>query len=143
MRRLQPTELAPIRAALGELAARSGAARDDHRLHALLLVGLGHSCYEVAGWFGDHPRTIERWVRAYLADGIVGVCRPRAPGRHGLLDPTARMRLERDLHVLPPALGYSQARWSGKLLLRHLQDRYGVRLSLRQCQRMLHVLGGA
>ena len=33
--------------------------------------------------------------------------------------------------------------WCGKLLARHIECRYGLRVSLRQCQRWLHEHGPA
>ena len=49
---------ATLRAALTELCAEGAELRLAHRLHALLLVSLGRSCQEVAGWFGENPRTV-------------------------------------------------------------------------------------
>ena len=34
--------------------------------------------------------------------------------------------------------GYREESWNGKLLSQHLEDRYAVPISVRQCQRLLH-----
>lgn len=52
-----------------------------HRLHCLLLIAEGRSCYEVARWFGEDPRTIERWVHALDWYGIEGLREHHAGGR--------------------------------------------------------------
>lgn len=140
MRRLQPGETAPIRAALGQILSHDREAQFSHRLHVVLLVGLGFSCYEVAGWFGEHPRTIERWVAAYEHQGLPGLCHHPHSGRPGLLSPLQLTRLTGELRAGPAGLGYPQPRWTGKLLARHLERCYGKSVGVRQCQRLLRHL---
>lgn len=137
MRRLEIDEVVPLRAALEELAQRNDALRLAHRLHALLLVGLGHSCAEVAGWFGEHPRTIERWVHSYLSCGVGALRSTPSHGRRPALAQPQLLQLGQELACMPMQFGYRHRRWSGKLLQRHLDEHYGVRLGLRQCQRLL------
>jgi hypothetical protein len=45
-----------------------------------------------------------------------------------------------DLQKPPRVYGYSELKWSGKLLVQHLERRYGIKLSLRQCQRIVSQL---
>lgn len=140
MHKLEPGETAPIRAALGQILLHNREARFGHRLHVVLLVSLGFSCYEVAGWFGEHPRTVERWVAAYEAEGLTGLCRPLHAGRPGLLSPLQLGRLAGELRAPPAASGYEQVHWSGKLLARHIEQCYGRNVGIRQCQRLLRSL---
>ena len=137
VQKLKPADLTPLRAALAELWLRGGELRRMHRLHVLLLVSLGRSCYEVAAWFGENPRTIERWVQRYEAQGLEGLQDHHHGGRPSKLSAEQAPRLEQQLRQAPPLLGYGQARWSGKLLCRHLEEHYGLRFSLRQCQRLM------
>ena len=51
---------ATVKAALWHEGEHSPQSRFVHRLHCLLLVGTGQSCYQVAKVFGDDPRSIER-----------------------------------------------------------------------------------
>lgn len=141
MRRLHPQIDAALRAAVTGAAHGSDELRRVHRLHAVLLVSVGRSCYEVAQWFGEHPRSIERWVHAYELHGVDGL-----RGRHGAGRPTRltlrqRQQLGLELAAEPACSGYAQLRWSGKLLARHLARRYGVQLSPRSCQRLIRQLG--
>jgi transposase len=137
MHRLQPSTEVELRAAMSCAARRSGEARFVHRLHAVLLVSLGRSCYEVARWFGESPRTVERWVHAYEQRGDGGLHELQRAGRPARLTPQQASQLALDLARGPRACGFAQSSWSGKLVLRHLQSRYSVRLSLRHCQRLL------
>ena len=109
-----------------------------HRLHCVLLIGEGRSCYEVARWFGENPRTIERWIHVLELHGIEGLRVHHGGGRPTKLTGEHAQRLALDLHEAPRVLGYRESEWSGKLLTQHIEGSYGVKLSTRQCQRMLH-----
>ena len=111
-----------------------------HELHCVLLVGLGRSCHEVAGWFGDSTRTIERWVGAFNRLGVVGLCAHCPAGRTPRLRAETAQRVAFELKQAPCVCGFPDARWGGRLLKQHLQARYGVTMSLRQCQRTLRRL---
>lgn len=108
-----------------------------HRLHCMLLIAEGRSCCEVALWFGKHPRTVERWVHALDLHGIEGLREHHAGGRPPALTGEQAQRLALDLQKPPGVFRYSKREWSGKLLAQHLAANCGIRLSVRQCQRML------
>jgi putative transposase len=116
-----------------------------HRLHCVLLIAEGRSCYEVARWFGEHPRTIERWVHALVLHDVEGLREHHAGGRPAKLIGEQAQRLALDLQKPPRLSGYPKREWSGKLLTQHLEGSYGLKLSVRQCQRLLRGLarGGA
>ncbi len=137
MRRLQPPIENALRAAVVSALHRSGEMRFMHRLDAVLLVSLGHSCYEVARWFGENARSVERWVHAYELHGPDGLHEHPHAGRPTQLTPQQSQHLAPELAGEPGASGYPQLRWSGKLLARHVELKYGVHLSLRHCQRLL------
>ena len=137
MKRLRPECGSAFRAALEAAGRRSEDPLLTHRLHAVLLVSLGHSCYEVASRIGQDPRTVERWVRTYETLGCEGLREHHGGGRPARLTATQRADLDRILAQDPAAQGLAQPRWSGKLLVLQLERRFGVRLSLRQCQRLL------
>lgn len=137
MHKLRPPAEEPIRASLKQALQRDGELRFIHRLHALLLVSLGRSCYEVAKWFGENPRTIERWVRAFDGHGATALTDHTHGGRQACLTASQQQQLTLELAGDPGRAGYAQPRWSGKLLALHLERHYGVRLSVRQCQRLL------
>ena len=111
-----------------------------HELHCVLLVGLGRSCHEVAGWFGDSTRTVERWVGAFNRFGVAGLWSHRPCGRAPRLMADTEQRVTFELKQPPSVCGYPDTRWGGRLLKQHLQAHYGVTMSLRQCQRTLRRL---
>ena len=137
MHRLPLPDSGLLRSALAAQVKRSRELRLMHRLHAVLLVSLGRSCYEVAHWFGQDPRSVERWVHAFVDSGAAGLRDHDRCGRPARLSTQQRLQLESELEAAPAACGYAHPLWSGKLLVRHLESHYGVTLSLRVCQRLL------
>lgn len=127
--------------ALQDEINRSEESRYDHRLHGVLLVAQGNSCYQVAEWLGQHPTTVERWVRRFEQRGMNALREAERPGRPGRLDDKTWEAIERDLRIEPRCLGHAQTLWDGKLLSHHLRSSYGIALGVRQCQRLFRAMG--
>jgi transposase len=141
MRKLQISDADLMRLAVQDEIMRSGDSRYDHRLHGVLLVCSGLSCYAVADLLGHSPRTIQSWARRFERSGFAGLQEVARPGRPGRLDEAQRRAVGQDLRRSPRELGYAQNLWDGKLLSHHLAQRFGVKLGVRQCQRMFRQLG--
>lgn len=137
MRKLAPGGVRWMRELIRASVRTSREQRYLHRLHCVLLVAEGRSCYEVARWFGEDPRTIERWVHALGDHGVEGLRERPSGGRPARLGPDQTQRLTLELRQPPRLCGYSKRSWSGALLTQHLEERYGIRLGARQCQRLL------
>lgn len=114
-----------------------------HKLHCVLLVGQGCTCHQVATWFGDTTRSVERWVSAFNDDGVVGLQWHGSHGRPPRLPHDFEQRLRCELRQTPAACGVGGPLWTGRLLEQHLAEHYGIRMSLRQCQRTLQRLGAS
>lgn len=136
MHKLQAPGTSALRAALADALRLSGQSRYLHRLHAVLLVSLGRSCYEVAGWLGADPRSVERWVHAFQTSDVAGLHDHHHGGRKCRLTQQQLDDLATELRQAPQAQGYALPSWSAKLIARHIQQRYGIELSQRQCQRL-------
>ncbi len=126
--------------ALNEARQRSADAHFLPRLHCVLLVEQGRSTQEVAQWYADDASSVARWLRQFNESGLEGLREGRKSGRPGKLGSEHRQALREDLRKPPTAFGYAQATWDGKLLATHLAARYAIRLSVRQCQRLLRQL---
>ena len=140
MKRLQVADRELMEIALRNEILRSEEARYDHRLHGVLLVCRGLSCYEVGEMFGHDPTTIQRWVRSFETRGFCGLQDQERSGRPPCLTPQQIQTVEEDLRESPRIFGYSQNLWDGKLLSHHLRQTQKVNLGVRQCQRLFHQL---
>ena len=140
MRKLEVSDTTILQATLKKEIAHHSEQRFLHRLHCVLLVGHGFSCYQVAEWFDEHPRTVERWVHYFQEYGIVGLRDEQKTGRPTKVRDDQLRQLVNDILTDPVELGYGLRTWGGKLLHVHLERCYGVKLSVRQCQRLLRQL---
>jgi len=141
MRKLEIKDQDIMRIAVQQEIVRSEVSRYDHRLHGILLVCAGFSCYEVAELFGHSPRTIQYWVKRFERSGFAGLEDIPRPGCPSRLDASTLNTIGRDLRRFPHEFGYSQNLWDGKLLSHHVEHKYGITLGVRQCQRLFHQLG--
>ena len=58
--KLESHDVAVMAEALHQEIARWEVLRDDHRVHGVLIVGLGTNCDGVMRWFGEHLTTVQR-----------------------------------------------------------------------------------
>lgn len=107
-------------------------ARQQHRLHAVLLVASGMSCRAVARLFGDSPRTIGYWVIRYRAYKNKGLFDSSPPGRPSRLTATQQVELRLAVAAAPKGAG-----WNGEAVSQFVLRRWGVVLGVRQSQRLL------
>lgn len=139
MKKLEVSNADALRSELKDMCCQTPDSRVLHRMHCILLVGHGASCYQVGALFRENPRTIERWVHQYNEYGVEGL-RDDRTGRPAKVRDDQLKQLKADIRKSPRQIGYRQPDWDGRLLRFHLEHRHGVELSLRQCQRLLHQL---
>jgi transposase len=108
MRKLRISDRDIMMIAVQQEISRSKEARYDHRLHGVLLVCRGLSCYEVGDLFGQHSTTIQRWVRSFERSGFAGLMDCARPGRSTRLTAEQWEILTQDLRKQPQDLGYAQ-----------------------------------
>lgn len=120
---------------------RSEESRYDHRLHAVLLVAQGMRCPEVARLLGDATRTIEYWVGRFEDKGLAGLTEGERSGRPGRLSAEQLEEINQVLRNTPREVGLSGTLWDGKTLSAFIQERYGIALGIRQCQRLFRQFG--
>lgn len=140
MRKLQIESAEMVRTAIQEEVTRSEESRYDHRLHGLLLLAAGHSCRDVAGLFGEDDTTVQRWVRRFERGGLRALRERKRPGRPRTLGIEQWSELQADLLKTPQEWGLAATLWDGPLLAQHVRHRFGLELSVRQCQRIFRQL---
>ncbi|HZT01031.1 MAG TPA: helix-turn-helix domain-containing protein [Steroidobacteraceae bacterium] len=141
MYKLQAERVAEIRIAIQQEIERSEESRYHHRLHGLLLLAAGHSCRQVARFFGEDDTTVQRWMRRFERGGLGALRDQRRPGRPGTLSFRQWSDLQSDLEKSPQEFGLAAELWDGSSLAKHLRYRYGVALGIRQCQRIFRQMG--
>jgi transposase len=141
MRKLEIGDAEIMKIALQQEIIRSDESRYDHRLHGVLLVSQGFSCYEVGSILGHTPKTIETWINQFNAKGFSGLQEEIRYGRPSVLNETMINKINSDLRRNPREFEYSQNLWDGKLLSHHLDHIYNVKLGVRQCQRLFNKFG--
>jgi transposase len=141
MRALTIVDSANIALELQEEIRRSEESRYDHRLHGVLLVAQGVSCPQVARLLGDSRRTVEYWVHRFEARGLAGLREGERPGRPSRLNHPQLKLVSAALRLPPQHFGLEGHLWDGKLLSAHVEQEFGVRLGVRQCQRLFRQFG--
>jgi len=137
MQRKQASSSSELRRVLHHETYRNNENHFLHRLHCVVLVSEGYCCNEVAELFGEHPRTVERWVHKVETDGIDGLKNTQKTGRPKKLSTHQRKSIKREINTPPWTIGIHKDKWTGRLLAEHIKRKYGVVLSERQCQRLL------
>ena len=141
MKRIQIEDKEIMQEAIQQEILRNEDSRYDHRLHGVLLVSKGMSCYQAGAFLGHDSTTVQRWVHDFNENGFSGLYDKERPGRPASLDPHQWEKLGKDLRKHPKIFGYNQTMWDGKLLGHHLQSHYGIEVGVRQCQRIFHKFG--
>jgi transposase len=80
-------------------------------------------------------------VTRFETHGLTGLRDGARSGRTATLNTKQWAALGRDLRRDPQAFGHVGHLWDGTLLSAHLRLRYGVRLGVRQCQRIFGRMG--
>lgn len=135
--RLELTDPQSAKRALQRGAVHSSSLRYVHRLHCIVLVAAGHSCGQVSALFGDDPRSIARWVKAFQHSGMEALREPAPRGRPAQLSEMQLRELAQALACAPCAAGQVPRLWSGERLRDEIQQRFGVSFSARHCRRLL------
>jgi transposase len=141
MRKLEVADGQIMQIAVQQEIQRSDESRYDHRLHGVLLVSHGMSCTRVAGYLGQSPVTVQRWIQRFNEKGFAGLTEGERCGRPRRISDVQWEELERALRISPRTQGYAQNLWDGKLLAHHLRVRHGVEMGVRQCQRLFRAMG--
>jgi len=141
MKPLKIADAASIVLGLQDEIRRSEESRYDHRLHGVLLVAQGMTCPEVGRVLGDAPRSVEYWVRRFEARGLAGLIEGERSGRPRRLSEPQLREVDTVLRRTPREVGLTGTLWDGKTLSAWIERRCGVRLGVRQCQRLFRQRG--
>lgn len=141
MERLKILDAETFIAAIQDEISYAPEGRYYHRLHVVLQVLKGASCYEAARIYEHSPRSVEYWVKRLKTKGLAGLREGERPGRPPKLLPNQLKEIRKHILLSPRELGYDQNIWDGPLLSYHIEKQFSVHLGIRQCQNLFYKLG--
>jgi transposase len=119
---------------------RSQEARYIHRLHGVLLVLLGFSTVKAGKVLGDPQRTVAHWVIQFRERGLDGLKDADKSGRPAIVNEVQQKALAVALTKPPREAGLNADSWTGQIISSFLYKHYKIKLSPRQCSRLLLAL---
>jgi len=141
MKKLSITRTKPNHDELVELYKIEKNSRLKERYHAIVLMHKFKNCYKVAEIMKRSDVTIQSWVKAFNMGGLKALAPKVSPGRPSRLSLEEKEELKNDVLTHPRELGYDFSNWEGKHVSKHIKNKFGVLLKVRQCQYLLHELG--
>jgi transposase len=111
------------------LRQRELSPRQRERLEMVKAAALGQDRRTIMAWSGRTARTIERWLRRFVAAGPRALADALRPGRPRRADAAYRQALETAVSTPPRTLGLSFDVWTSARLSTYLAELTGVRLA--------------
>ena len=111
------------------------------RLQIVRLAHRNRPHQEIAADLGVAPRTVQRWLNAYLDRGLDGLRPRRAPGAAPKLTPDLGPVLRRWVIDGPAKHGLDRANWTYPERADHLRKARGVRVGKSALQAFCRKLG--
>ncbi|MCI0597231.1 MAG: winged helix-turn-helix domain-containing protein, partial [candidate division Zixibacteria bacterium] len=111
------------------------------KIAALLLIVEGQRPGWIAEVLGLTRMSLTRWIKGVNRSGVKVLKDAERPGRPRRLEGWMQKELEKDLEQSPMSFGLRRVGWDGPTFVRHIENRFGVKLKVRQAQNWLHRLG--
>jgi transposase len=125
-----------------ELAFRQAADRKTRdRLQIIRLAHRGRKHRDIAADLAITPRTVQRWLNAYLDRGLDGLRPRKAKGRSSKIPAHLGEEVRRWVIQGPVKQGLDRANWTHAELADHLLKTHGVSTSRSAMQRLCRKLG--
>ena len=115
-------------------------AKYRHKVEMVNLVLSGLTPSYLSTYCGDSKRTITLWVKIGDEHGVEALKPKKPTGRPPRLTKEQKAEIRAILEEDDPKK-YGQNVWDGPALSSFIEKTYAIKLSVRQCQRLLHSLG--
>lgn len=138
--RLTAREVAHLRELLDEATARKDLAT-WRRASAVLGYIQGRSAITMASELKVDRSAVTKWVAWFDAEGAEGLRTKPLPGRAPRLSEEQRAEVVRMVEAGPQAAGFQSGVWTGALVGKWIEQRFGVGYHPQHIPRMLHQLG--
>ena len=111
------------------------------RIQIVRLASRDRPHKEIAADLAITPRTVQRWLNAYLEHGLDGIRPRKAPGASGKIPAALADELKRWVIEGPAGQGLDRANWTHEELADHLLKAKGIRTSRPAVGRFCRKLG--
>ena len=111
------------------------------RLQIIRLAHRGRPHQDIAADLGTTPRTVQRWLNAYLDRGLNGLWPRKAKGRQPKIPACLGVEVRRWVIEGPTKQGLDRANWTHAELADHLLKAKGIQASRSAMQRFCSKLG--
>jgi transposase len=111
------------------------------RLQIVLMAHRGRLHQDIAADLAVVPRTVQRWLNAYCADGLDGLVPKKAKGKTASVPMALADEVKRWVIEGPAAQGLDRANWTHAELAAHLKRVKGIRASRSAVQRFCARIG--
>jgi transposase len=111
------------------------------RLQIVRLAHRGRKHKDIASDLGITPRTVQRWLNAYLAGGLDGLRPRKAKGNAPAIPAHLGDEIRRWVIGGPAEQGLDRANWTHAELADHLRKTHGISASRSAMQRFCRKLG--
>jgi transposase len=111
------------------------------RIQIVRLASRDRPHEDVAAEMAVTPRTVQRWLNAYLERGLQGIRPRKAPGKPGKIPAELAEEVKRWVIEGPAKQGLDRANWTHEELADHLLKAKGIRTSRPAVGRFCRKLG--
>jgi transposase len=111
------------------------------RVQIVLMAHRGRPHRGIAADLAVTPRTVQRWLNAYSADGLDGLRPKKAMGKTGAIPASLADEIKQWVIEGPAKQGLDRANWTHAELADHLLKTHGIRTSRSAVQRFCSKIG--
>ena len=134
------TDPAQLLAEGQQIVLSTSDAKYRHKVEMVNLVLSGLTPSYLSSYCGDSKRTITLWVKIADEQGFAALKTKKPTGRPPRLTKEQKVEIRAILEEDDPKK-YGQNAWDGPSLSAYIKKTHGVKLGVRQCQRLFHSLG--
>jgi transposase len=111
------------------------------RIQIIRLASRERPHQQIAADLAITPRTVQRWLNAYLDRGLDGLRPRKAPGKPGKIPPSLADEIRTWVIGGPVKAGLDRANWTHGELADHLFKTHGIHTSRSAMQRFCSKIG--
>ena len=111
------------------------------RLQIVLMAHRRRLHQDIAADLAIAPRTVQRWLNTYRADGLNGLCPKKAKGKTASIPMALADEIKTWVIEGPAKQGLDRANWTHAELADHLRRTQGIRTSRSAVQRFCAKIG--